>query len=509
MEQNSRNSKRIAKNTAFLFIRQLILLFISLYTSRVVLDKLGVEDFGVYNVVGGFVGIFGFLKTSFSSVTQRFLNIELGKDDLWQANCVFNQHLILYAITVVVVFILFETVGLEFVKEKLVIPTDRLDTAIIVYHFSVITICINILGIVYNSAIIAHEDMKVFSYIGIAEGVFKLGIAFMIAVTDIDRLLMYGLLMMLVQVLVQLFNFVYCRRYIESKLRWVWNRKDIRQTSRFIGWDFVNNIVFIFKDQFVTILLNMFFGPVVNAARAVTAQINMAVSSFTLSFMISVKPQLVKSYSSGNHPYMKKLYFKSSKYALYLMWTFCLPLILCINTVLSLWLKEVPEHTCAFVVWNLLEGLCAVLLTPNSTTTMATGRLRRYVLTCGIVNLMVFPSCYVMFYLGYDPVWAYTISFILRFIEVVCAVHITNRYIHFGLANYLRQVVLPFSMVCSVSFIFSYFCHEAFGIGFLSLVLTTVVSIVSIAVAIWLFGSTKGEKGYFLSYVKNRISKYI
>lgn len=508
MESSNVNNKRIAKNTAYLTIRALLIMFISLYTSRVILDKLGVEDFGIYNVVGGFVGIFSFLKTSFSSVTQRFLNLSLGRDDQVEARKIFSQHLLLYCIAIVILIILAETVGLYFVENKLVIPKNRLDIAITIYHFSVLTICINIFGIVYNSAIIAHENMKVFSYIGIIEGLSKLGIAFSLVVCDIDRLLLYGFLMMLLQLLIQLYSYIYCRiKYTECRFMRYWSKGDILQSIRMIGWDFVNNITFVFKDQFLTILLNIFFGPVVNAARAVTAQVNMAINSFCGGFMTSVKPQLVKSYAKDDKSYLISLFFKSSKYSFFIIYAFCLPVILCVHTLLSLWLKEVPRYTEVFVIWNLMESICAVLLAPNWTMTLASGKLRKYVLMCNLANLMVFPFCYICFLCGGSPIWAYVIAFLMRVLEVCFALYNSNLVIGYGIRQYLNKVIRPCLIVVCITVIVSYPINRMLGEGFISLVLTTIVSLLSLVVAVWFLGATQGEKQYIREFVKNKFLK--
>lgn len=510
MDIASSNNKRIAKNSVYLTIRALFILFISLYTSRVILDKLGVEDFGIYNAVGGFVGIFSFLKTSFSSVTQRFLNISLGKNDFVGAKRIFNQHLLLYCIAIIILGIFAETIGLYFVENKLVIPKERLPIAIVIYHFSVLTICINIFGIVYNSAIIAHENMKVFSYIGVVEGLSKLGIAYLLVVCNIDRLLLYGFLMMLLQLFIQIFNYIYCRiKYSECRFQFYWNKDDIFQSTRMIGWDFVNNITFVFKDQFLTILLNMIFGPIVNAARAVTAQVNMAINSFCSGFLTSVKPQLIKSFAIEEKSYLYSLFFKSSKYSFYIIFAFCLPAMLSVSTLLSLWLKEIPRYTETFVIWNLLEAICAVLLVPNWTMTLASGKLKRYVLMCNSANFMVLPLCYLSFIRGLNPVWAYIISFIMRLFELTFALYCSNLVIGFGIKNYFCKVVRPCLVVVVVCLSCSLPINYFLGDGISSLILTTLTTTITLFVAVWLFGSTNSERKYIVDFVNNKINKRI
>lgn len=506
MTSKIENSKQIANNTAFLFLRLLFLLFISLLTSRVVLDKLGIVDFGIYNVVGGFVGIFSFLKTSFASVTQRFLNVEYGRNHWEKARQILNLHFMLYVGLVIALVVVLETLGLYYVEEKLVIPKDRLDIAITIYHFSVATICLNLLGIVYTSAIIAHENMKVFSFVGLVEGMWKLGIAYMISITTVDKLLLYGFLMMLLQFFMLLFNFTYCFcRYKECRPLYYWNKKDIKETSRFVGWDFFSNLALVFKDQFLTILLNLFFGPVVNSARAVTAQVNLAVSSFSGGFMISVKPQLVKSYAISENDYLKQLFFKSSKYSLYLIWLFCLPVMINASTILSIWLKEVPKDTDFFVVWNLLEAICAVLLEPCWTIIMASGKLSKYVMACNTAKLLVLPICYFSFYFGCGAVWAYIISFILRLAEVIIAVVLTSNIANIRLSNYFNQVVVPFLIVLVFSLAVVLLCALIIENNYLVLFVTTASSVIATSFSVLLWGSSKGERAYIYSFVKTKI----
>lgn len=506
MPHNIGSSQQIANNTAFLFLRMLFLLFISLFTSRVVLDKLGVVDFGIYNVVGGFVGIFSFLKTSFASVTQRFLNVEYGRNNWEKARQILNQHFILYAGIVVALVVILESVGLYYVEEKLVIPEERLDIAVTIYHFSVATICINLLGIVYTSAIIAHENMKVFSYVGIVEGICKLGIAYMISTTAVDKLLLYGFLMMLLQLFVLLFSFAYCvYHYKECRPLLYWNKGDVKETSRFVGWDFFNNLAFVFKDQFLTILLNLFFGPVVNSARAVATQVNIAIWGFSGSFMTSVKPQLVKSYATNDKTYLFQLFVKSSKYSLYLMWIFCLPFVINASTILSLWLKEVPKGADVFVIWHLMEGTSAVLLSSCSTIIMASGRLRIFVLACNTTKLLVLPICYVCFCLNFDAVWAYIVSFSLRLVEVYLGITITCRLISMNGCYYLNQVIKPFMIVSVFSLIASWPLSLLINNVYLSLLVTTASSVIATSIAILLWGSSKGERAYIYSFVKDRI----
>ena len=375
------NSKRIAKNTIFLYIRMLFIMFITLFTSRVILDKLGIEDFGINNVVGGLAMMFTFFSSSLTNATQRFLNIELGIKNSLGANRVFNQHLIIYVIIICIVILLAETIGLWIVINKLVIPSERLSAALWVYQFTIISLAITLIGIVFNSMIIAHEDMKIYSYVGILDGILKLVIAYAICVLPFDRLITYSFLLLTVTLLVQGSYAYYCfKNYKECKLHFIWNKKSIKDTFSFISWNVVGTAIYATKDQGTNLLLNIYFGPTVNAARAIAYQVSSAVSSFGVNFYTSVRPQIVKSYSNGNVDYLNKLFFKSSKYSIFLMWIVILPVILCIDTLLELWLVEVPFQTNIFIVWVLADSMLALLTNPTWSIALATGKLKKYTL---------------------------------------------------------------------------------------------------------------------------------
>lgn len=504
-EVEIKRTKRIAKNTTFLFIRQVLLLIISLYTSRVVLDKLGVVDFGIYNTVAGFVLTLSFLKTTMANVTQRFLSIELGKSDYGKARQIFSVHTYIYIILVVIIFLL-SPIGAFVVSKYLVIPPERLSSAIIVYFFSIGSLCFTILGIVFNSSIIAHENMKVFSYIGIVEGFFKLLIAFILSITPFDHLVVYGLLLLAVTITIQAYSAWYCKRkYAECQFLKCFERNIIKQTFQFIGWDMVNSVIFITKDQGLTILLNLFFGPVVNAARAVTQQVNIAINGFISNFTTSVKPQLVKSYASKEQEYLTILFFKSSKYSLYLIWMISLPVMLCASDILDIWLKDVPTGAEIYLKWILLESICATAISPMSTLTMASGRLRKYVISCNIVNLLVFPTCLILLTCGLDAESVFIVSFILRIAEAICALICTNEQINFGLWSYVRKVIAPLSFVMIISGMGTYFLCNFIHKGSISIIMTSFASLILSLVCIWTKGSTEGERQYVVKIIKQKI----
>jgi len=508
VNNNSTNNKRIAKNTLFLYLRMIFLMAVSLYTSRVVLDKLGVEDFGIYNVVAGFVLMLGFFSSSLSNVTQRFLNIELGKNNIKRAREIFNQHLILYVIIILIVLIIAETAGLYFVKNKLVIPAERLDAALWTYQFALISLTATLLGIVYNSAIIAHEDMKIYSFVGIVEGVARLGIAFLLGMVGDDRLIVYAFLLMTVVASAQFFYAVYChRKYEECRLQWYWNRNTVNQTTSFVGWNFVGTIIYMLKDQGLNILLNLFCGPVVNAARAVSYQVNSAISSFNSNFVTSVQPQIVKSYASGEWDYMFSLFYKSTKYSLYLMWFLCLPVILYMDELLGLWLKEVPADTAVFTFWILVDSILATMTNAPWIITMAKGDLKKYVLYSNSILILIFPLSYLALYYGMAPVSVFMIVVAIRILQITSILIVVDSQFHYGIPNFIKQAIYPFAKVLVGTIPLSIVCVKLFGDSLIMMFLSILSVCTITGVTIWLLGLTENEKNMAKEFVLNKFFK--
>ena len=495
MENHDSSNKRIAKNTVFLYVRMLILLLVSLYTSRVVLDKLGVEDFGIYNVVAGCVVMLVFFKSSLANVTQRFLNIELGKGDIERARQIFCQHLLLYCAFIIFVLMIGESVGLYFVTFKLVIPPERLDAAVWAYQFALLSVCFTLVGVVYDSAIIAHEDMKVYSVVGVIEGIAKLAIAFVLGIVAMDRLITYAFLLLMVVVVVQMYYAYYCfSRYDECKLRLYWNRETLRQTFSFISWNFVGTIIYMLKDQGVNILLNLFFGPAVNAARAVAYQVNSAISNCNNNFVTSVQPQVVKSYAVGDMAYLNTLFFKSTKYSLLLMWVLCLPVMLYMSELLSLWLKVVPNDTAVFTIWVLIDSILATMTNAPWIITMATGKLRRYVLHSNIILIMIFPLAYIAFKFGAPPLAAFVIIVVVRILQIVAILIEVNSQIHFGLKNYFNSIIAPVLMVVTLSLPICMAVRYFLPLGsFLSIAGVSALFFITVVLT-WFIGITESEK---------------
>ena len=350
IDTTTENNKRIAKNTIALFIRMLAIMLISLYTSRLVLKSLGVTDFGIYNVVGGFVAMFSIISNSISSSISRYITYSLGKGDVKSLRMIFSSSLNMLYLICLFLFIILETGGLWFLNFKMVIPEGRLYAANWVFQISLLTFVIDIIAMPYNALIIAHEKMSVFAYIGIVEALGKLCVALLIAFSPIDRIIYYALLMAVVAVLVRLLYSFYCRRHFEeSKYSFIINKSLIKNMFSFAGWNFFGISSSMLADQGVNLILNIFFGPAVNTARGLALQVSGAVTSFSSNFMTAFNPQITKSYAMDEKGHYIDLVCRGSKFSFFLMYIFVLPVMFSTAYILQLWLGKTPDHTVNFV----------------------------------------------------------------------------------------------------------------------------------------------------------------
>ena len=350
MSTSSENSKRIVKNTLLLYFRMLLTMVVGLYTSRVILRTLGVEDYGIYNVVGGVVAMFSVLSGSLSAAISRFITFELGRNDIEKLKRVFSSAVTIQIGLSLIIVLLAETVGLWFLNNKMVIPESRLVAANWVYQFSIFTFAINLISVPYNAAIIAHEKMSAFAYISILEVIGKLIVAFTIAIAPIDKLVYYGLLIMLIAVIIRMVYGHYCKRhFVECTYRFVIDKSLLQQMFGFAGWNFIGASSAVLRDQGGNVVINLFCGPTVNAAQGIAMQVSNAIQGFVSNFMTALKPQITKSYAVGDHSYMRSLIFQGARLSFYILLILSLPVIINAQYILSLWLGTIPEHTVTFV----------------------------------------------------------------------------------------------------------------------------------------------------------------
>lgn len=502
------NNKRMAKNTAFLYMRMLLIMAVTLYTSRVVLAELGVVDFGVYNVVAGVVAMLGFLKASMSLSVQRFLSYEMGRGKKDILNIVFNTSLFVHILLAIIVVILAETIGLWFVQTQLIIPQERLEAALFVYHCVVVSTVFSIIEIPYNAMLLSSEKFNIYAYVSIIEAVLKLLIAYLLIMDLFDKLKLYGFLTMVVTILIMAIYMIYviCK-YPETKIRKIWDTAIIKNILSFSWWSLLGELAWVFVHQGINILINIFNGPVVNAARAISYQVNGAVANLTKSFQQAVNPQLIKQYASNNIEGMTSLLFRSTRYSYYLMLFITFPLLIETPYILDIWLGEVPQHTVLFCRLVLIGGLLDGLSNLLATVAKAYGKIKNYQMVVSFVLMMNFPLSYVLLKMGYFPEITMYIYMFISVILLFVRLHFAKCMIGMSIINYMKEALWPILKVTISSTAILLLLSSHIEASFGRFIYSCFVSFIVIGIITYIIGLEKSEKGYLLGMIKVRIKK--
>lgn len=455
MDGDKNRGSRIAKNTLMLYVRMLVLMVVGLYTSRVVLEALGETDFGIYSVVGGVVAMFTIISGALNSAVQRFITFEMGKGPQAQLNKVYSTAVTIQLILAAIIVIIAEPVGLWFIRNEMTISPDRIQAAEWVLHFSLLAFVVNLMSVPQMASITAHEKMSAYAYIGILDGMLRLGTALLIMYSGGERLVQYAVLMAVTVIIVRAAYGIYCRRHFdECRYRPVFDRKLIGEMFAFAGWNFVGVTSGVLRDQGGNILVNLFSGPAVNAARGMAVQLNGAVQGFVTNFMTAVNPQITKSYASGEHVYMFSLVRRSSRMSFYLLLMLVLPLVLNTDTVLALWLKDVPAHTALFVQLFLIFALSESLSNPMITAMLATGKIRNYQLVVGGIQLLNIPISYVFLRFGAAPEVTVMVAIGLSQVCLFARMLMLGRATGFPVGEFVRKVYaksILFVLPCAAS----------------------------------------------------------
>jgi O-antigen/teichoic acid export membrane protein len=493
------NNNRIVKNTGYLYVRMILVMLVALYTSRVILEILGQSDFGIYNVVAGFVTMLAFFTSCLSNATQRFLSLELGRNNLHAARDAFSESMILYFLLGLAVILLGETAGLWFVNAKLTIPPDRIVAMNWVYQFSLFTVFISILQVPYISAIIAREKMSVYAYLGIFEVLAKLGIVFLLkCFMSSDHLILYGFLMMTVSLMVALFYAGYCMRHFpESMLKLIWDKLLIRQLFTFISYNAFGALGWAVGVQGINVVLNVFFGTLVNAARGVADQVNGAVLRFTDNIITAVRPQIIKSYSTGDRDYMCQLIEYSSKYNLLVTLFIILPIIFNVDFLLNVWLKNAPHYSGIFLQFMLVETLFTVLASPLWIAANATGKIRNQSVFARLFTLSTLPISYLLLKFGlvHSPVCVFAISLTMNIGFWLYSLWDIHRQLRLDLSSYCRHVLLPVATIAAFTTGILVLCDNIFIMGNIArFFVLSCISCISIIILLFLFGMSIEEK---------------
>ena len=479
----------------YLYLRMILLLIVGLYTSRVTLAALGISDYGIYNVVGGIVSMFVFINYAMINSTQRYITYELGHGNQKQLSLIFSTSINIHAIISFIIIILSETVGLWFFYNKMTIPPDRIDAAFWVFQFSIIACFFNIMSVPYNALIIAHEKMSAFAYISLIDAAMKLGIVYLLIVYGGDRLILYGGLVLLVTFIDRVIYGQYCiRRFPESKYHYVIDKPLMKEMTKFASWNLLGNLSYVCYTQGLNLLLNVFFNPVVNAARGIAVQIQTVVANFSYNVENAIKPQITKSYALQDMERMHTLVFVSAKVAFFVLLLFSLPIMLETNLLLNLWLLEVPEHTVNFVRLTILTLLTESLTNPLLTAAQATGDMKNYQSCVSLLCMLILPVSYVALLISPIPELVFIVSIVFSIITQFVKLWIVSRQIALSKSLYLKEVFLRTFSVFSLSLVLVSPLLFMMNDGIARLIILTLLSCIVVLLSTYIFGINKKER---------------
>lgn len=497
------NNKRIAKNTLLLYFRMFLMMGISLYTSRVILQTLGVEDYGIYNVVGGLVSMFGLINGSMSSASQRYITFTLGKGDKSELNKVFSTCIQIHLIIGVLTVLLIETIGVWFLYNKMQIPVDRMDAAFWVLHFSTITFFFSILNVPFHADIIAHEKMSAFAYLSIIEAILKLGIVYLLLIIPFDKLIIYALLLVIVQLGVQLSYMLYCwKNFEEAHYTSCSEVKLLKEMTSMAGWSMFGGLSSIAFGQGLSMLLNVFFGPVVNAARGIAQQVQGAIQVFITNFQMALNPQIIKTYAQTDFGAMHTLMERSSRFSFYLMLLLSLPVLFEAPYILQLWLGIVPDNTVIFLRLTIATMLIYTIVNPILTANNATGKVKTYYIVCGCMMISILPISYIALKVGAPAYSVFIVHFCIEALTQIVRLFMVRGRLRLSIRKYVKNVYLRIISVTIVSVIAPYLVWLSMSEGVAEFFAVSITSVLSVVLVAFIFGLTSGERSFFISKIK-------
>ena len=508
MADISANNKRIAKNTMYLYFRMLFMTFIGLYTSRVILDKLGEVDYGIYNVVGGFVTMFTVVSGTMTTATQRYLSFEIGMKEKGNVRSIFSTMVWIHILFAIIVFLLAETIGLWFLNTHMNFPPERHEAANWVFQYSLFAFLLNICMAPYNGALIAYEKMSAFAYFSILEAILKLAICYVITITVFDKLSIYAFLITVIQITLMACYFFYCKKnFVQCKVDYKLNRQFTSSVFSFFGWNLIGALAMVLKDQGVNVVLNMFFGPVVNAARGISYQVLSKINGFVSNFQMAMNPQIIKNYAAEQKEAMYKLVFRSAKFSYLMLLTLSLPIIFEAPLILDVWLKEVPENTVLFLRIIMFTALLNTLSNPLIISMHASGIIRDFQIVVGGLSLLTLPLVYTAFKLGCDAYIGLIIAFIVEFGCHLTRLYMLKRTICFPAKKFFLQVTLRIIIITLLALILPGLTYSLIGSNisrFLSVCIATVFSCIIFG---FYGGLDRTERQFVTSKVHSIINK--
>jgi O-antigen/teichoic acid export membrane protein len=503
------NTQRIVKNTLMLYFRQILIMLVSLYTVRVVLEILGAEDYGIYNVVAGVVTMFGFLSGSMATSSQRFFAFELGRGDSERLKKIFSLSLLICILIAAAVLLLAETIGLWFVNNKLIIPSDRIGSVHWIYQFSIISFGFTIMVTPYMGAIIAHEDMTIYAYVSIVEAVLKLGVVFLLRIIDLDKLQLYGILLCGVTFInTGIYRVICKRKYRECTFRFFADKKLFKELTGFTGWNLIGSFSFLLRTQGVSILLNLFFGPLINAARGIAVQINSVINSFTQNFITAIRPQITKLYADKKYHEMFVLVFWSAKLSYFLVYIFTVPLLFEMSYIIHIWLVNPPPYTVLFICLGFLDILFESFNSPLMHAAQATGKIKLYQSVVSGILLLNIPVAYLVLKAGFPPYSVVIVDIFLMAAAAIVRIFMIKRLIAlFSIKMFTIRVLIPLFFVSVLSLILPSIIVNILDESFFRLCIS-FMSIIVTVLCIYFIGLSKIERISVQRYIGNMRARF-
>ena len=497
--------KRLAKNTLMLYGRTILIMFIGLFTARIILNVLGINNYGIYNIVGGFVSLFSIVSHTLTSTTQRFLNFELGKKDQKHSQKVFGAAMTIHVVLSIILIILFETIGLWFLNTKLNIEHDRMVAANWVFQCSIFTFIFSLLSQPYNATIIAHERMKVFAYISLLDAILKLGIVYMLYLSPIDRLIIYAILLMIEATFIRSIYAHYCKKHFkETKFMFVKDISIYKEITGFASLNFVGVLATVLRSQGVNIILNIFFGVVLNAARGIANQVNHSITKFVEDFMTALRPQITKCCAAGNMKEMQDLCYKGARLSFYLSLIISIPIILKTPYILEIWLKTFPNEAVIFVRLTLVLTLCSVLSKTTITAILASGKIKKMTYLIGSINLLTLPICYFALRMGAPAYSVYVITIIMESVLLFIRLIMLHDLLDFPIMGFIKHVLFYCIIVTLLAVAANLFIYNFFKDTVFQLLLFVVLSVFISLLISYTIGLKHSEKKAILHFIKKR-----
>lgn len=499
-------TKRIINNTVVLTLRMFVTMGISIYSSRIILQALGVVDYGIYNVIGGVISMFSFLNTSMIASTQRFLNYSIGKGEYKDVKKILNTSINLHIILSVIVLFVSEIIGIYLINHSLTIPSNRLFAANIIFQFAVISTIINIMSIPYKALIIAHEKMNIYAYEAIFNSFATLLISFAILYYGGDKLILYSSLLMIIGLLIRVFDGWYCAHRFSFHYKFFIDRTIITELISFSGWSTLVTLAHFLYTQCTIILLNIFFGPAINSAQSLANQINLSLMTFGSNFIIAVKPQIIKSYAKQDFQYLRQLVLSSLKVSCIIMGIVVSPFLLKADYILKLWLHDVPEYTKEFLVLVLILSVIISFSDPITTTIQATGKIKNYQISESLFLISILPCTFILYKLGYQPYSTYWIRIMIFLILLCVRLYFLKPVLNINIHTLFFGVIVKTSFCVILSFGIMYFFSQCISDSLIGVIILCSISLVLNASLGFFFLFKKNEKIYLINLIRNKIN---